>query len=233
MYFIRKSDDRGYFDHGWLKSHHTFSFGDYMDPKWMGFGVLRVINEDFIEAGKGFQTHGHRDMEIISYVVSGELSHKDSMGNVEAIKPGEVQYMSAGTGVRHSEFNSLSDQTTHLMQIWILPNKTGHQPRYGQKNFVEEYKSEELTLVVSENGERKSIPVHQDIKMYVGHKSKAGELAMKCDAERLYWLQLIKGSIHFEGGTLTAGDAAGFQKVSDLKFSWDSGAEFIVFDLCA
>ena len=180
MMQIRRSDARGYADHGWLKSFHSFSFAEYFDPAWMGWGNLRVINEDRIAPGTGFGTHGHRDMEIISYVLSGNLAHKDSMGNVKGIPPGDVQRMSAGSGVRHSEFNHAPDQTTHFLQIWIEPNVKGIDPGYEQKSFSETEKRGQLRLVASPDGARGSVSIHADAALYAGlfNGSESAELAL-------------------------------------------------------
>ncbi|HKC63349.1 MAG TPA: pirin family protein, partial [Pyrinomonadaceae bacterium] len=165
MLIIRKSEERGHFNHGWLNTYHTFSFDQYYDPRFMGFRSLRVINEDFVQAGRGFPTHGHRDMEIITYVLEGELAHKDSMGNGSVIRPGEVQRMSAGTGVRHSEANPSKEKSVHLLQIWILPAEAGIEPGYEQKNFTDTEKRERLRLVASPDGRDGSVTIHQDARI--------------------------------------------------------------------
>lgn len=231
MIQVRKSEDRGVADHGWLKSRHTFSFADYYDPKQMGFSVLRVINEDRIQGGTGFGTHPHRDMEIISYVIEGALQHKDSMGNETVIKPGEVQRMSAGTGVRHSEYNQLQDRTTHFLQIWIMPEQAGIEPGYDQKAFANDFACSDLILVASKNGRNGSVTIHQDVDMYAAKAQDAGEKNLKTFKHRHLWVQVISGHVSVDGTKLGAGDGAGITDVETLKLQWDKGAEFILFDL--
>lgn len=193
MICLRKSNDRGRADHGWLKSRHTFSFADYHDPDFMGFRTLRVINEDHIQGGKGFGTHPHRDMEIISYVASGALEHKDSMGNSTVILPGEVQRMSAGTGVRHSEFNPDPNHEVHLFQIWILPEKTGIPPSYGQKSFELELNNNDLVLVVSKDGRDGSLSMNQDADVYVSRLKPGRKFSLQIRSGRGIWAQMING----------------------------------------
>lgn len=231
MIQVRRSDERGDANHGWLKSKHTFSFADYYDEKHMGFGQLRVINEDRIDGGTGFGSHGHRDMEIISYVIDGALQHKDSMGNTVVIKPGEVQRMSAGTGVRHSEQNDLKDKQTHFMQIWITPDQTGLEPSYGQKSFENDFGCSDMILVASKSGRNGSITINQDVDMYVAKAQDEGEKTLKTYPHRHLWVQVIKGEVTVEGTKLTAGDGAGIEKVDMLKVKWNKDAEFILFDL--
>jgi hypothetical protein len=231
MIHVRKSEDRGLADHGWLKSRHTFSFAEYYDQAHMGFGPLRVINEDRIEGGTGFGAHSHRDMEIISYVIEGALQHKDSMGNATVIRPGEVQRMSAGTGVRHSEYNDLKDQTTHFLQIWIMPEKTGIEPGYEQKSFANDFGCSDMILVASKSGRDGSISLHQDVDMYVAQAQESGEKHLKTYVHRHLWLQVIKGEVQVEGETLRDGDGAGIEKVEFLRIQWSKGSEFILFDL--
>lgn len=231
MVHIRRSEERGDANHGWLKSKHTFSFADYYDEKYMGFGPLRVINEDRIEGGTGFGTHGHRDMEIISYVIDGALQHKDSMGNTTVIKPGEVQRMSAGTGVRHSEYNDLQDKVTHFLQIWIMPDKAGIEPGYGQKSFENDFGCSDLILVASKLGRNGSITLNQDVDMYVAKAQDAGEKILKTYPHRHLWVQVIKGDVQVEGETLRDGDGAGIEKVESLRLKWSKGSEFILFDM--
>ncbi len=231
MITVRKSQDRGPANHGWLKSQHTFSFGDYYDPNHMGYGVLRVINEDRIEGGTGFGTHGHRDMEIISYVIEGALEHKDSMGSDAVILPGEVQRMSAGTGVRHSEQNHLKDKETHFLQIWIIPEKEGIEPSYGQKSFANDFGCSDMILVASRSGKNGSVTINQDVDMYACQAQDAGEKTLKTFNHRHAWVQVIKGEVKVEGETLTNGDGAGIEKVEAIKLSWSKGSEFLVFDL--
>lgn len=231
MIQVRRSDERGDANHGWLKSKHTFSFADYYDEEHMGFGQLRVINEDRIDGGTGFGSHGHRDMEIISYVIDGALQHKDSMGNTVVIKPGEVQRMSAGTGVRHSEQNDLKDKQTHFMQIWITPDQTGLEPSYGQKSFENDFGCSDMILVASKSGRNGSITINQDVDMYVAKAQDEGEKTLKTYPHRHLWVQVIKGEVTVEGTKLTAGDGAGIEKVDMLKVKWNKDAEFILFDL--
>ena len=231
MIQIRKSEDRGLAKIDWLTSRHTFSFADYYDENHMNFSVLRVINEDWIEGGKGFDTHPHRDMEIISYVVEGALEHKDSMGNKTIIKPGEVQRMSAGTGVRHSEHNHLADKNTHLLQIWILPEEKGMKPSYDQKSFSKEFECSDLVLVASKTGRNGTVTIHQDVAMYAAKAQNAGEKAIKTFPHRHYWLQVIKGEVSADSSKLSPGDGAGITGIESLKLKWNKGAEFIFFDL--
>jgi len=233
MLTIRKSQERGYADHGWLRSFHSFSFAGYFDPAQMGFGNLRVINEDRVAAGAGFGTHGHRDMEIISYVLSGELAHKDSMGNVESIPPGDVQRMSAGRGVMHSEFNHKADQTTHFLQIWIEPNVKGIEPGYEQKAFSEADKRGRLRLIVSPDGSEGSVSVHADARLYAGlfDGSEKAELAL--DGQRKTYVHLVRGELEVNGQKLTAGDAAKLEGETRLSLSAANDAEVLVFDLAA
>ncbi len=231
MITLRKSGDRGYADHGWLKSFHTFSFAGYHDAAHMGYGNLRVINEDRVAAGRGFGTHGHRDMEIISYVMSGELAHKDSMGNVKGIPPGDVQRMSAGTGVQHSEFNHADRQTTHFLQIWIEPNVTGIPPSYEQKTIPEVDKRGALRLVASPDGALGSVTLHADARLYAGlfNGDEAATLAL--NPQRKTWVQMVRGRLDVNGQTLQAGDAAAVESESQLHLSAGQDAEVLVFDL--
>jgi redox-sensitive bicupin YhaK (pirin superfamily) len=231
MITVRRSDERGDANHDWLKSKHTFSFADYYDEKHMGFGQLRVINEDRIDGGTGFGTHGHRDMEIISYVIDGALQHKDSMGNVAVIKPGEVQRLSAGTGIRHSEQNDLKDKQTHFLQIWIMPDQVGLEPSYAQKSFDNDFACSDMILVASKSGRNGSITINQDVDMYVAKAQDEGEKHLKTYPHRHLWVQVIKGEVTVEGEKLTAGDGAGIEKVDMLKVKWNKDAEFILFDL--
>ena len=233
MITLRKSSDRGYADHGWLKSHHTFSFAGYQDAAHMGFGNLRVINEDRIAAGRGFGTHGHRDMEIISYVLSGELAHKDSMGNVRGIPPGDVQRMSAGTGVQHSEFNHAEGQTTHFLQIWIEPNVTGIAPSYEQISVPDADKRGALRLVASPDGAEGSVTLNADALLYAGLFDGAEAVTLTLNPARKTWVQMVRGQLDVNGQTLAAGDAAALESESQLQLSGGQGAEVLVFDLAA
>lgn len=231
MISLRRSNERGYADHGWLKSFHSFSFADYYDPEHMGFGNLRVINEDRIAAGQGFGTHGHRNMEIISYVLSGELAHEDSMGNIKGIPPGDVQRMSAGTGVRHSEFNHAAGQTTHFLQIWIEPNVTGIAPGYEQKTIPESEKRGALRLVASPDGAQGSVLLHADARMYAGLFEGEETVTISLDARRKTYVHLIKGELAVNGQLLHQGDAARLEAESQLTLSQGKSAEVLVFDL--
>ena len=233
MLTIRKSKDRGYADHGWLQSQHSFSFAEYYDPKFMGWGNLRVINEDWIAAGKGFGTHGHRDMEIVTYVLSGSLAHQDSMGNVKAIPPGDVQRMSAGTGVRHSEFNHAPDATTHLLQIWVEPNVTGVEPSYEQKTFSQAEKQGVLRLVASPNGEQGSVTWHADARLYAGLLDGAQSAMLGLQPSRKSYVHLVRGALSVNGSILTTGDAALIEGESELILNHGQDAEVLVFDLSA
>ncbi|MDB5868307.1 MAG: Pirin-like protein [Polaromonas sp.] len=231
MIASRRSGERGYADHGWLKSFHSFSFAGYHDPEHMGFGNLRVINEDRIAAGRGFGTHSHRDMEIISYVLSGELAHQDSMGNVKGIPPGDVQRMSAGTGVQHSEFNHAAGQTTHFLQIWIEPNVTGIPPSYEQKAFTDAEKRGVLRLIASPDGAQGSVLVHADARLYAGLFDGAEAVTLSLDPSRKAYVHLIRGQLEVNGQALHAGDAVALQSESRLHLSRGQAAEVLVFDL--
>ncbi len=233
MLTLRKSQERGYADHGWLKSFHSFSFAGYYDPQHMGFGNLRVINEDRVAAGKGFGTHGHRDMEIISYVLEGELAHRDTLGNVKGIPPGDVQRMSAGRGVQHSEFNHAQDQTTHFLQIWIEPNVTGIAPSYEQKGFAEAEKRGRLRLVASPDAAEGSVLIHADARMHAGLFDGAESANLALDPKRLAYVHLVRGELTVNGNKLLAGDAARLQGESKLTLADGKDAEVLVFDLAA
>jgi redox-sensitive bicupin YhaK (pirin superfamily) len=231
MVFLRKSNDRGHLNHEWLDTHHSFSFGDYFDPKFMGFRWLRVINEDYVDGGSGFPTHGHRDMEIISYVVDGALEHKDSMGNGSVIRPGEVQYMSAGSGVRHSEFNPNADEKVHLLQIWIMPKEQGAEPRYAQLDFPREKKLNQLRLIASGQEKEGVIHIRQDGHLYASILEPGKTLEYKATPKWGQWVQLIKGELVVNDQALKAGDALAIEDVSLLKFEAKEEAEFLLFDL--
>ena len=228
---IRRSEERGFADHGWLKSYHTFSFADYYDPKHVEFGPLRVINEDRVQAGAGFGTHGHRDMEIISYVLSGELAHKDSLGNGSTIRPGDVQRMSAGSGVRHSEFNPSSNEGTHFLQIWIQPKQRNIPPSYEEKKFSEQEKRGRLQLIASPDRSEGSVLLHQDAKIYAGlfDGEERAELTLK--PGRSLYLHVARGSIAANGVDLNAGDALSELDGTPLRLSSGRSAEVLVFDL--
>jgi len=233
MLATRRSAERGYADHGWLQSFHSFSFADYYDPRHMGFGPLRVINEDRVAPGMGFGTHGHRDMEIVSYVLEGGLAHKDSLGTGSVITPGDVQYMSAGTGVRHSEFNASKTEPVHFMQIWIMPNAEGLPPRYDQKRFGPEEKRGKLRLVVSPTGEDGSIAIRQDVRMYASLLDAGQSAGFTLAAGRHLWVQVLEGSLDVNGKSLDAGDGLAASDETAFRFAaaGDGPAEFLVFDL--
>jgi redox-sensitive bicupin YhaK (pirin superfamily) len=231
MLTLRKSQDRGYADHGWLKSFHSFSFADYHDPAHMGVGNLRVINEDRIAPGTGFGTHSHRDMEIVSYVLEGALGHKDSIGNGASIVPGEVQRMSAGSGIAHSEFNHAADQTTHFLQIWLLPNQQGIAPGYEQKAFTEAEKRGTLRLVASPDGRDGAVTIHADAAMYAGLVDGTERAELALNAERLAYVHVVRGQVNVNGHALAAGDAAKLDGETRLVIDHGHGAEVIVFDL--
>jgi redox-sensitive bicupin YhaK (pirin superfamily) len=233
MLSIRKSAERGYADHGWLKSFHSFSFANYFDPAHMGWGNLRVINEDRIAPGTGFGTHGHRDMEIISYVLSGNLAHQDSMGNVKGIPPGDVQRMSAGSGVRHSEFNHAKGEQTHFLQIWIEPNVTGIDPGYEQKNVPEAAKRGQLALVAAPEASEHTVKIHADARMYAGLFDGAENATLALNPARKAYVFLVRGALQVNGQALQAGDAAMLQAESSLALSQGQDAEVLVFDLAA
>ena len=233
MLTVRKSQERGHADHGWLNSFHSFSFAGYYDPNHMGFGNLRVINEDRIAPGRGFGTHGHRDMEIISYVLSGELAHKDSMGNIKGIPPGDVQRMSAGTGVQHSEFNHADGQTTHFLQIWIEPNVGGIPPSYEQKTFPDGQKRGALRLVASPDGRDGSVTIHADACLYAGLIDAQETVDKALDPARKTYVHLVRGTLQVTGQALSAGDAALMEGESSLSLTDGRDSEVLVFDLAA
>ena len=233
MIHIRRSEDRGLADHGWLHSQHSFSFAEYFDPKWMGWGNLRVINEDRIAPGTGFGTHGHRDMEIISYVLQGELAHKDSMGNVKGIPPGDVQRMSAGSGVQHSEFNHAPNATTHFLQIWIEPNVRGIPPSYEQKRFSTEEKTGRLRLVASPDGADGSVTIHADAALYAGLLDADHRAQVSIAPGRKAYVHLVRGALKVNGQALRTGDAAVMADETQIELSDAQGAEVLVFDLAA
>lgn len=230
MLTIRKSGERGYADHGWLKSFHSFSFANYYDPAHMGFRSLRVINQDKIDSGTGFGAHPHKDMEIITYVVKGELEHKDSMGNVAKIVPGEVQRMTAGTGVVHSEF-SVSPDETELFQIWIMPENNGGAPGYGQKSFAKELSSQKLTLVISPDGRDGSIPIKQNADLYISRLKSGQDISFEVRSNRGIWIQLISGELKINEQVISQGDAAATDKAQTLLIKAHQDAEFMIFDL--
>ena len=231
MLNVRKSADRGHADHGWLKSKHSFSFAGYHDPRFMGWGNLRVINEDRIAPGAGFGTHGHRDMEIISYVLEGELAHQDSMGNVVAIPPGDVQRMSAGTGVQHSEFNHAQGQTTHFLQIWIEPNVRGIDPSYEQVTVPEADKRGRLRAVASPTGGPGVVRIHADATLYAGLFDGAESATLVIAPQRKAYVHLVRGALQVNGTSLQAGDAALLEAEAQIRLDGGYDAEVLVFDL--
>ena len=233
MLTVRQSQERGYADHGWLKSFHSFSFAGYYDPAHMGWGNLRVINEDRIAPGTGFGTHGHRDMEIISYVMAGNLAHKDSMGNVRGIPPGDVQRMSAGSGVQHSEFNHAPNETTHFLQIWIEPNVKGITPGYEQKTFAQAEKRGALRLVASPDGAKGSVTIHADAALSAGYFDGAEQATLALDPARKAYVFLVRGELDVNGQKLKAGDAALIERESQITLRGGMDAEVLVFDLAA
>jgi redox-sensitive bicupin YhaK (pirin superfamily) len=230
---FRKSKDRGFADHGWLKSYHSFSFANYYDPEYMGWGNLRVINDDFIEAGGGFGEHSHRNMEIITYVISGQLAHKDSMGNVKTINPGEVQRMSAGRLVMHSEFNSAKNEITHLLQIWIEPSINNIEPSYEQKIIPQTSKEGKLVLVASSNKTDTSVLIHADASLYVGLFNQGQKTSLTLNVNRKAYIHLIKGELEVNSMQLKSGDALMLENEASISISNGRAAEVLVFDLAA
>src|SRR5262245_3813711 len=231
MITLRKSTDRGFADHGWLKSRHSFSFADYYDADHMGFGNLRVINEDRIAPGTGFGTHGHRDMEILSYVLDGALAHRDSIGNGATIVPGELQRMSAGRGVMHSEYNAAREATTHFLQIWILPSRRGIDPGYEQKAFAEGDRRGRLRLVASPDGRDGALTVHADANLYTGLLDGPERAQLALAPGRLGYVHLARGALQVNGQPLSAGDAALLTSEARIELAQGRGAEVLVFDL--
>ena len=231
MIALRKSQDRGHANHGWLDSYHTFSFAGYYDPEEMGFGTLRVINEDRVAAGMGFGTHPHRDMEIISYVLEGELAHKDSMGTGSVIRPGDVQKMSAGTGVSHSEFNPSAEKPAHFLQIWIEPNQRGVKPSYEQQTFSVEQKRARLRLIASPDGADGSVRIHQDARVYASVLEGDDAVTYALPAGRSAYVHVARGSVQLNGTALTAGDGAKINAEKEIRLSNGDGAEVLLFDM--
>ena len=228
---IRRASDRGLADHGWLKSFHTFSFADYNDPAHMGFRALRVINDDRVAAGKGFGTHGHRDMEILSYVLEGALEHKDSMGTGSVIKPGDVQRMSAGTGVSHSEKNASTSVPVHFLQIWIVPEARNITPGYEQKAFSDEDKRGKLRLVASHDGREGSVTVHQDVSVYAGLLDEGERASFVVSAGRGAWVHVASGAVELAGTRLMTGDAVAIEDAGTYELAGRERGEVLVFDL--
>lgn len=231
MITLRRSEERGHANHGWLDSYHTFSFAGYFDPKHVGFRSLRVINEDRVEPGRGFGTHPHRDMEIISYVIEGALEHKDSMGNGSVIRPGDVQRMSAGTGVTHSEFNGSPSDQVHFLQIWIVPENQGIPPGYEQKHFSTSEKQNQLRLVASSDGRDGSVTIHQDASVFATVLDTGQTVTYKLDAARHAWIHVVRGEVNASGHVLHSGDAAGVSGEPEIVLSGLKNAEVLLFDL--
>jgi len=231
MIDVIRSNSRGAADHGWLKSRHTFSFAEYHNPARMSFGPLRVVNEDWIEPGQGFDTHPHRDMEIVTYMIDGALEHKDNMGNGSVIRPGELQRMTAGTGVLHSEFNHSSEDQAHLLQIWILPERKGLQPGYEQKLFPTEQKRNRWCLVGSRDGRDESLTIHQDVNLYSTELDEGAETELELDKSRQGFLQVVRGSVEIDGEELGAGDAVTIQIQTAFTVRALQDAELLFFDM--
>ena len=231
MIQIRKAGERGKVNMGWLDSNHSFSFGHYYDPDHMGFGNLRVINEDRVQPGKGFGTHGHEDMEIISYVIDGALEHRDSMQNGSVLRPGDVQRMTAGTGVQHSEFNHSNDELVHFLQIWILPEAKGLEPGYEEKRFDRAEKLDQLRLVGSRDGREGSVTIHQDVDLYAGVLTAETELTHVFADGRRGWLQIVRGDVTADGQSLSDGDGASIAEVESISITARSEAEILLFDM--
>ena len=231
MLNVRQAEDRGIANLGWLDSRHTFSFGHYYDPRFMGFGPLRVINEDRVKPGQGFGTHGHSDMEIISYVLDGALEHKDSMGNGSVIRPGDVQRMSAGTGVRHSEFNASQTDPVHFLQIWILPEQKGIEPGYEQKFFSADDKRGRLRLIGRRDGRDGSVKIHQDANLYAAVLAEGERVRHELAAGRKAWVQVARGSVRLNHSQLKRGDGVAFEGPAELELTGASDTEVLLFDM--
>ena len=227
----RNAEERGHMNFGWLDTHHTFSFGSYFDPKHMGFSSLRVINDDSILGGTGFDTHPHRDMEIITFVKEGALEHRDTLGNHSVIKPGEIQLMSAGTGIRHSEYNSLKNEKTAFYQIWIMPDKEGVKPSYQQYDFTKRQKQNDLTLLVSPEGGEGIASIHAQAKVYLGSWDQGENISLSLDPERSYWIQVIEGDLEFESSAAKTGDGLGFTESEKISAIAKENTRFLFFDL--
>jgi len=231
MIAVRHAADRGNANLGWLDSKHTFSFGDFHDPGHMGFGNLRVINEDRVQPGKGFSTHAHQDMEIISYVIQGALEHKDNMGNGSVMDSGEVQRMTAGTGVTHSEFNPSANELVHFLQVWILPEQQGLPPSYEQNTYSSDSKNNRLRLIASPTGREGSLTVHQQVDIFASILDQDATLTHSLDAGRRGWIQVVRGTLEVNGETLNAGDGAAISETPVLKIKASEKAEFLLFDM--
>ncbi|HCU26131.1 MAG TPA: quercetin 2,3-dioxygenase [Deltaproteobacteria bacterium] len=227
----RRAEERGHFDFGWLNTYHSFSFGDYYDPHFMGFRDLRVINEDTVQPGKGFPKHPHHDMEILTYVLEGALEHRDSMGNGSVIQPGEVQRMSAGSGITHSELNASKTEPVHLLQIWILPREKNLQPSYEQKKFEDAEKRHHWRLIASSDGHEGSVSIHQDVRVFAALPAPGTELFYQCKPSRHLWLQVARGELKLNGESLAAGDGLAMSGVPGFSLSAKTEAEVLLFDL--
>jgi redox-sensitive bicupin YhaK (pirin superfamily) len=231
MITVRQAKERGHFNFGWLDTYHSFSFGDYYDPSFMGFRSLRVINEDRVHPGRGFPTHPHRDMEIITYVLEGSLEHRDSMGTGSVIRPGEVQRMSAGSGVTHSESNSSRDESVHLLQIWIMPDKYGIRPSYEQKMYAAEEKQGRLRLIASQDGRDDSVKIEQDTALYASLLERGEEVVHQLNSKRHAWVQVARGAVSLNGQLLSQGDGAAVSDEQSLAIVGQESAEILLFDL--
>lgn len=228
---VRKAEDRGHANHGWLDTHHTFSFADFHDPEYVHFRALRVMNEDVVAPGQGFGTHPHRDMEIVTYVLSGALEHKDSMGNGEVLRPGEFQRMSAGTGITHSEFNPLENEPVHLYQIWLVPERKGIEPSYEQKQFAEEGRHNQLRLVASPDATDGSLLIHQDVRIFLSSLDEGRTVRHTLEASRHAWLQVLRGAVTLNGQSLKTSDGAAVSEESALEIAANQPSEILLFDL--
>jgi redox-sensitive bicupin YhaK (pirin superfamily) len=231
MLTIRRANERGHFNHGWLDTYHTFSFADYYDPKHVHFRSLRVMNEDRVAPGQGFGTHPHRDMEIVTYVLEGALEHRDSMGNGEVLRPGEFQRMSAGTGITHSEFNPSKSEPVHLYQIWLLPERKGITPSYEQKAFPDSELAGRLRVVASPDGGDGSLKIHQDARIYLSKLTAGTKIEHELDAKRYAWLQVLRGDLTLNSQKIAAGDGVSIEAESSLEIQAESGAEIMLFDM--
>ena len=231
MILVRRAGERGGGDHGWLRTRHTFSFADYFDPRWMNFRALRVLNEDIVEPGHGFPRHSHRDAEIVSLVLEGSLEHKDSMGNGSVIRPGDVQRMSAGTGVSHSEYNPSKTERVHFLQIWFLPDRRGYPPSYEQREFSAEQRRDRLALLASNDGREGSVTIHQDVDLYMGALAPGAELAHELRSGRHAWVQVTRGRLRVLGEELNTGDGAAISEEAKVALSAPEATEVVLFDL--
>ena len=231
MIKVRKREERGHFNFGWLNTYHTFSFGDYYDPRHMGFRFLRVINEDWVKPGRGFPTHPHRDMEIITYILEGALEHKDSMGTRGVIRPGEVQRMSAGTGVTHSEANHSETEAVHLLQIWLVPDKRNYEPSYEQKTFADDEKRGRFRLIASPDGSDGSVRLHQDARVYAALVETGAETSYEIEEQRHAWVQVARGRVEINGQTLEQGDGAALSDERSLTVKGLEPSEILLFDM--